>query len=135
MRHVFLLALLLAVATPALASDERERREWQRSDSVLEATYAALHLVDWSQTLYIATRPPPPPGRPPPLWDGEANPILGRRPTRIGVHAYMAGTLAAHLTVSLLLPRPYRTVWQSVTIGVEAGVVGMNWTAGVRLGF
>lgn len=123
-RCLVLVALLAADA--AVASD---RWEWRRSDTALQATYTVLHLVDWSQSIDIARRAPAHP-----LWQ-EGNPILGSFPSERRVHAYMAATLVGHALIARALPRPYRSVWQCITIGLETSAVGMNFSSGVRLAF
>jgi hypothetical protein len=125
------IAAIVALAMPVRADD---RSEWKPVETWLEVSYAALHLVDWSQTLWFIERPMDT-RRPPPVWDGERNPVLGRHPRRSTVNIYMAGTLALHTAVSLALPRPYRSVWQCLTVGVEASVVGSNYAAGVKMSF
>lgn len=108
---------VLLIASPAAALEN-----WNTQDIVLESVGASLHLVDWSQTIYISRN-----------GHNEANPILGQHAPLGKIHLYFAGTLALHVTVAALLPRPYRTIWQSIWIGVEAGAVSRNFSLGVQL--
>lgn len=85
-------------------------------------------LVDWRQTQAIARGP---------SFDGyvleESNPILGRRPSASKVNAYFAATSALHAGIAVALPRPWRTWWQLVGIGVEAHAIGRNAVNGITL--
>jgi len=105
---------------------------WTKADTVLEVSGAALHVMDWSQTLDIARAQVRPPGanftRP---RFAEANPILGDRPSASAISTYFAGTLLAHAAIAYVLPHPYRTVWQMLWLGVEGGSVANNLHAGV----
>jgi hypothetical protein len=105
-----LVVTLLAIA-PAHASD----RDWTWHDTALEATYFAVQAVDWMQTRSFLAR-----------GSLETNPILGERPTRAELLAYNAVTLTLHAAVAYALPKPYREVWQVVSIGVESWQVGSN---------
>jgi hypothetical protein len=105
------LGLALLAVEPAYAVD----RDWTWHDTALEVTYAAVQTVDWMQTRAFLAQ-----GR------LETNPILGSRPTRAQLLAYNLVTLTLHAAVSYALPRPYREIWQVVSIGVEAWQVGSN---------
>ena len=98
---------------------------WEKQDTVLQATYTALHILDWAQTREIERN----------QAYHELNPILGRHPSEGRINTYFASTLLGHTLVSVLLPKPYRTWWQCVTIGIEAGVTGSNYIIGVQGGF
>lgn len=114
MIHSALIATLFSVAANA--------EPWTVRDTALETTGAALHLLDWSQTLYGVRQ-----------GFSESNPILGRHPTEGAVYAYFAGTLLAHVVIARLLPQPWRGVWQGLWIGIEATSVARNFAGGVRL--
>jgi hypothetical protein len=47
----------------------------------------------------------------------------------------MPATLVVHGLVSHYLPKPYRKIWQSVSIGVEMAATTINYQAGICLGF
>ena len=126
--------LLLLFTSITYASD------WTGTDTALELTYAAAHVVDWSQTRYMSRNWDTPittvrQGRTDFEYRREGNLILGTTPHRDTVDLYFAGTLAAHAVVSYLLPKPYRTYWQGITIGFQSGVVAHNINAGVRVRF
>lgn len=107
-------------ARPALA-DNMTGADWQR-----EAVYQVLHVVDWGQTLDIAARPDE---------YRELNPLIGTHPSRGDVNRYFAITALVHLGITRALPRRYRSAWQYVTIGVQAGNTWRNARIGLRLNF
>jgi hypothetical protein len=88
----------------------------------LEAAYLTVHCVDWAQTRQIAQEPQ--------HWR-ELNPAMPEHPTTGQVNRYFLLTAAAHITVSSMLPERQRKVWQYLTIGVEAGIVGRNYSIGL----
>ena len=114
----FLIAIALCLI-PSLAN-----AEWSTLDTAMEATYTAVHVMDWRQTRTIAKRQ----GQ----WR-ETNGILGDHPSR--VDAWFAGTLAGHALISYLLPDKWRTAWQALTIGIEATTVARNYQLGVKVAF
>jgi hypothetical protein len=113
-------ALALLAIRPARASD----RDWTWHDTVLEATYFGVQAVDWMQTRNFLAR-----------GDLETNPILGSRPSRGALLGYNLVTLTLHAAISYALPKPYREIWQVVSIGVEGWQVGSNvrTSAGLRV--
>lgn len=96
--------------------------EWTGEDTAREVVYLGFHVVDWGQTLDIADHPD--------RWH-ENNAVLGSHPSRGEVNRYFALTALLHPVVSYLLPRPYREVWQYVTIGVELGATVNNARIGI----
>lgn len=110
----------------------------------LEATYLALHAIDWAQTREIR------PGnrkcdysyRTETFYNctgsieyRETNPILGNHPTSAQVNLYFAATAIAHVLIADALPSDYRKAFQYVTIGIESAVVVRNYQIGIRVGF
>jgi hypothetical protein len=88
----------------------------------LELTYMSWHVADWAQTRQIAQEP---------QHYRELNPLLPEHPTLGQVNRYFLLTAAAHVVISSMLPEKQRKVWQYLTIGVEAGMVGRNYSIGV----
>lgn len=120
----------------------QETREWTRSDTIREASYMVLLAADWAQTLYIAANPrrvgwldQPGPG----VWvDGgfdEANPLIGKNPTRARVNRYFAASALTHLGLSYFLPPKWRRGFQYATITLQAVVVGRNAAMGIKMKF
>jgi hypothetical protein len=102
--------LLLCASSGASAADR-----WTTRDTVLELSLVSVTLVDTMQTIHF-------------LHEGheEANVILGERPSVGKLLLYDAVALGLHFSVALLLPQPYRTVWQTVWVGVEIVQIGSN---------
>lgn len=128
-------ALVVAVLTLWGAVNAEAAGDWTKEDVALEAVYATLHVADWAQTRYIAAHPER-------YW--ERNPILGRHPSDSEVNLYFGATLLAHAAVTHLLPTEAsafgatwnpRRVWQGVTIGAQAAVVGWNISLGIGMKF
>jgi hypothetical protein len=97
---------------------------WTTMDTSLEVVYGAFHVMDWSQTLHFVRNPE---------RYYERNNILGRYPSEGRVNSYFALTLAGHAAVAYVLPKPWRTIWQSVWIGIEANQVNRNRELGVGI--
>lgn len=114
--------------------------EWSRTNTGLQVVFSGLLIMDWKQSLVIARShgtgigPMDGPMR---VWDvygrTEMNPLLGRHPSVGRVNAYMAAALLSHAAISAALNEPYRTIWQSVWIGIEAETVRNNYQAGIRV--
>jgi len=129
MKTLIIIAAIL-IAFPVHAFDK-----WTLQDTVLELTWATLHVIDWGQTLEIADKS---------HKYHEHNPILGRHPSKGEVHAYMALGLLVHPIITHTLPRevvlgdyriPVRTIWQSVSIVVTGGCVINNLSIGLNVAF
>lgn len=99
---------------------------WTKSDVALEATYAALLVIDWGQTRNIAAHPD--------KWR-EYNPVLGKHPHRDTVDLICAGSLIGHAVVTHFLPAEWRPYWQWVTVAAEGSAVGWNFNAGINVDF
>jgi hypothetical protein len=112
----YLLVAFLLLAAPAAARAGGNDREWTTKDTILELSYFTAQTADWMQTRrFLKDR-----------TGLETNPILGQRPSQGELLAYNLITMSLHAAVSYALPRPYRTVWQYVSIGAEVWQVGSN---------
>jgi len=96
---------------------------WTAQDTIMQMTYIGLQTIDTGQTLWLA-------GKPKNSGYYELNPILGRHPSKVAVIGYMVGTSALDTFIAYKLPRqvnilgmmvPARTLFQSLSIGLEAG--------------
>ena len=96
--------------------------EWIKADTGREVLFEALHLVDWHQTLEIASNDK----------YTERNPILGKYPSKSEVHLYMGAVLILHPVVSYLLPDKWREGWQYLSIGATGSCVYFNFVTGIR---
>lgn len=120
----WLILVLLSVAMcapPAPAADS-----WTPADTRREAAYLALHITDWGQTRNIAKNP---------KRFHELNPVLGEHPSVAEVDRYFIAAAAVHAAVAYALPAEWRSGFQYVTIGIEAGVTAMNCRTGIRVDF
>src|SRR5574337_410575 len=118
MRHALLLAVSMSTLLPLRATANDSTRTWTATDTVIEASFAAALGADWLQTRQITHA------------GLETNPILGKHASRSKVDAYFATSLAGHALIAAALPRPYRTVWQCIWIGIETEVVRQNYELG-----
>jgi hypothetical protein len=113
MRYIAVIVLLLTGCTFG--------ENWTRGDTYREVAWGAIHAVDWAQTRQIAQNPE----------YHETNPILGSHPSVGSVDLYMASALVIHPVISAVLPKPYRDVWQYLSIGVSGACVINNVSIGV----
>jgi len=104
------------------------RDPWTTTDTVLQVTYSALHIMDWSQTLHIARNSEK---------YYETNPILGEHPSTGRVNTYFAVTLLANTVIPMHLNKPYRNIWQGIWIINQYTYVQHNRriSIGITLGF
>jgi hypothetical protein len=113
MKSLSLLALL------ALVPAEAHADTWTTADTAIESGCIALFLIDWAQTLDRRYQ--------------ESNPILGNHPSTAAVHGYFLAVISAQVVVARLLPSPWRSVFQGITIGIEGRSVVNNWRLGAQL--
>jgi hypothetical protein len=116
-----MLALALAL-TLASSSASEDRRRWTATDTALEASLVLVLTVDWMQTRTdVAPR----------CW--ELNPLLGRCPSPFAVDIYFAGLVVLHVAVAILLPHPWRTLWQVLLLLKETITITRNHVLGIRV--
>lgn len=65
----------------------------------------------------------------------ESNPVMGERGQNLPPAVYFPTAFVAHLAVARCLSRPWREIWQGVTIGWQSYSIADNWRAGYRLDF
>jgi hypothetical protein len=99
--------------------------KWTWVDTTLQAGVLATMALDLSTTLDIRHHPN----------NFETNPILGRRPSDAEVTRLMVGEFLAHTAIAVALPKPYRTIWQSFVIGMEAQCIRNNRSIGLNFRF
>jgi len=116
--------LIIVFFIAGCASMSAPRDPWTKTDTALQVTYSALHIMDWSQTLHSARNPEK---------YYETNPLLGSHPSEGRVNSMLALSLIAHTTVAYILPKPYRGYWQLFWMGVEVEAVKHNRAAGIGL--
>lgn len=114
------LAILLCLSSIAHAD------EWTKTNTALQLTWTAMHVLDWSQTRAIAKNPDR-------YWE-KVNPILGTHPSVSKVDTYFAATTVGSLLVAYVLPHPWREVFQGASIGVSAYCISINFKIHLRGG-
>jgi hypothetical protein len=127
-RYLVLITALVfigAFTTYADAPSGEEAFAWTATDTALQAIFIAATAVDWSQTLDISRSYE----RRCPYY--ERNPFLGRKPGAGRINTWMSTTILAHTAIAYLLPKPYRTVWQSLWVGLEIGQIHQNRQIGL----
>jgi hypothetical protein len=128
--RVALICVMLLAAGPVKGSEpwcSSACWSWSAANVALEASYAAAVVLDWRQTSEPGFKEA---GVFRPLFaDGQG------RVDQTRMTAFMFGGAAIHAVISAILPRPYREVWQGVSLAVEAGNVARNFQVGARLVF
>jgi len=95
---------------------------WTKTDTILELTFVALTTVDCMQTSWFRAR-----------GFVEENPLLGPTPSQRDIDIGIGAAVLGHLMVAAALPKPYRSAWQGMGIGVEISAVTWNKSLGVSL--
>jgi hypothetical protein len=100
---------------------------------VEESVYQALHVIDASQTVYIAKHPDQ-------YYEKESDWIIGRHPSEAGVIRFMAADAIVHVAVTTALvkleaPRWLTRTWELVTIADTANCVRGNVSIGIKARF
>lgn len=116
--------LVFALLLQGCAGLRGLRDPWTGTDTVLQATYTALHVMDWSQALHIARNP---------KTHTEGNKVLGEHPSTGRVNAYFATTLALQTIIPMKLNKPWRNIWQGTWIINQYFIVQHNRRAGLGI--
>ena len=119
-----ILAVLILLLSSVANATELDWK-WTKTDTAIQATWTAMHVIDWSQTRKIAKEP---------RFYSEPNPILGEHPSVGRVDSYMAISAVANLGVAYALPKPYRRYFQVLSIGMTGKGVFLNFDIGLRGG-
>lgn len=116
-----LAAILIAASLPVSAGDP-----WTPEQKALGAAFAAAYVIDWRQTIHIASNPD--------RWY-ETNPMLGEHPDAGRVNRHFAvGAILSYLILDAL-PSETRTVVLGAGFVVEAAYVNRNVQLGIGWGF
>ena len=126
MKIISTVLFFLVISSSVLAND---KHTWSTDDSALQTGLIALIVVDWHQTREFTSKRHKYPTK------YESNPLLKAHPSAREVNRVIAGSIIAHTGIAYLLPKPYRTIWQSLWLGVEADAVYSNYRAGITLSF
>lgn len=120
---LFVLTMLVMLPNICRAEDVNI---WTAQDTIMQGVYLGLQIVDTGQSLNVAGSH----GR-----YSDNNPVLGKHPSKGAVIGYMAGTAILDTVIAYLLPKPYRTWFQGLSIGVEGYAVGSNFYKGIGVRF
>lgn len=102
--------------------------DWRTQDTVLEASYWALHIVDWGQTRYIAQHPDS-------FYEIESAWAIGKHPSVQTVDSYMLATGLLQTALSCAFTGTLRTAVQ-VYFVVDTGKAVLNNNAiGIKIAF
>ena len=103
-------------ANPLQFMWQNKNNKWDLQDSVLQIAVISSIAVDMMQTNYA-------------LNNGckEENPILGEHPNKLKFYTYNISVMTLHTMTSYILPKRYRTIFQSVYLGIELGVITSNY--------
>ncbi len=112
--------ILLMLFTPSMVL------AWDSIDTALQATFLTTLMVDRGQSLTDVHKRPE---------LGFARVFVGSDPSQRQLNQYFLGAALVHTGISVLLPKPYRTIWQSVWIGVEAETIRRNTVVGIGIRF
>jgi hypothetical protein len=124
MKKIMMILVLLMVASGGYAW---EHDPWTIQDTVLQSVFVAFLTIDVLQTytfLYTSDNP-----------CKEGNPILDEHPSKKKFFAYNSICLIGHTFITYLLPKSFRTIWQSIFITTELSCISYNYYAGVRISF
>jgi hypothetical protein len=99
-------------------------RAWAFEDYALESLAVGLIALDAMTTLDIRNHP---------MNSREVNPILGRNPSDRKIGLYMGTAALVHVAGAMLLPKPWRTIWQASAVSVELVVVSGNLNGGMSI--
>ena len=119
MKKIFII-LVMAICLSGCAS--HYGAGWDKTDTTLAITGAALHVIDWGQTRYIAKHP---------NEHYEYNPIIGNHPSTSQVDLYMlASGLAVPIIAGAIDPK-YRKYFLGGYVVLKTGLVIHNSNQGI----
>ena len=98
-------ALFLVLCLTSAPQDNPNR--WTAGNTALELVFNAFQIVDIGQTYYALKNMP---------GAEEANPLLGKHPSKEQLRNLMVLGMLGHAAVSYLLPTGLREVWQTLSI-------------------
>jgi hypothetical protein len=116
----------VVVFMPAIVPDVAHADAWTTQDTVFQLAYTGLNIFDLLNTSTTARD-----GHT--YGNSEINLILGEHPSHLEINAYFAVSSLAQYGIARVLPHPWRTYWQMLSIGVKSGMVGYNLYGGVQM--
>lgn len=126
LKYILIIAALMLIANTAQAYNILPK-DWDATDTVLEALVITSLAIDRGQTDTIHRMRMEEVG-----W---ARTFIGSHPTHRQVNQYFATCAVVHTAIAIVLPTPYRELWQSVWIGIEVGTIHANNQIGIGIKF
>lgn len=116
--------LIIALLFPSFVRAD----DWTTQDSVREAVYLSVLVIDWGQTRNIAHHPE--------NWqENVVDWAITKHPSVHQVDNYFALYAVTQVAIAYLLPSEYRKAWQYVNIGYEVRTVHSNFSIGIGVEF
>ena len=127
MTNKTIFSFMLFFIIPVIAHAADDKFKWTATDTALQVVFLATLDVDRAQTVYGSKH----------HFEevGFARSFIGPHPSSGRVNGYFATCAVLHTTVAYVLPKPYRTIWQSFFIGVETSSIRHNVNAGISVRF
>lgn len=121
MKKIILIVMFVFVGSAGYANPlqfmwQNENDKWSTQDTILQILVISSIFIDMTQTNYG-------------LENGctEENPILGGHPSKLKFYTYNISAMSLHTITAYILPKKYRTILQSVYLGIETGVILSNY--------
>ena len=127
MKKIIITILIILGITSNCSAWEYKHDPWTIQDSILQTIVIGTILIDSCQTYtFLYTKD---------YNVYETNPILGKHPSKEKFVAYWGISLIAHTGISYILPKPARTIWQSITISIQSYCIYKGYELGIRVQF
>ena len=134
-----LILIVIMLVSVSISHSYEFGEKWNRADTVLQATYVGVTLIDFAQTHWMARQDW--------KWNGkqhsEYSPYFSDRPHQDETWAIPIA-IVLHTIIAVALPPKHeimgitfypRRTWQLVWIGLEVGAVTSNASLGVKIEF
>ena len=122
MRKIIFSLIMILFPIPCFANPfqflwQDESDKWNMQDSVLEGSYGLLYLIDGIYTVHNLKK------------DNikELNIFSGEHPSTRKIFVYTSIFFIGHTGIAYMLPSKFRTIWQSIFIGVELTAIYRNF--------
>lgn len=90
-----------------------------------EGLSQSMITIDWKQTIENHSKYP---------GHVEANPILGKHPSKLKISLYFSSIMVSHFIISKKLPKHWRYALWGATIALQAKVIYDNSKGGIKYG-
>ena len=128
---IILLIIILGLIVPAKSFAWFDK--WTTEDTILQAGFIGLMIIDWGQTNWISDHPViieyygEMNSLKRKIYHEESNLILGKHPSKKKIATYFSSCIIGHTAISYILPKLYRNLWQCVGIGIEIHATADNY--------